>query len=152
MLYAVTIEPLNTIVFVSEQPEGNPWDVQEGVALDAAPLYGTWTADRGSLEEILCVSTVEAKYFKVFRDQRDIDPTQFRPTGRHYGGIFSKPTWERFARLASTGLATLDIGTDEPLGSPEDAVALIRKEADCGADHRPGLRTIGGRLPQTRPS
>jgi hypothetical protein len=127
MLYAITIEPLNTIVFVAERPEDNPWGVQEGVALDAAPLYGTWTADRGSLEEILCVSISEPKYFKVFRDQRDVDLAQFRPTGRHYGGIFSKPTWERFAKLAATGLATLDIGTNEhePVRTPEDAVALI---------------------------
>jgi hypothetical protein len=125
MLYAITIEPLNTIVFVSERPENNPWEVQEGVALDAAPLYGTWTADRGSFEEILCVSTSVPTCFKVFRDQRDIDRAQFRLTGRHYGGIFSKPTWERFAKLASTGLATLDIGTDEPVEAPEEAIALI---------------------------
>ena len=52
VLYAITIEPLNTIVFAAERPEDNPWEVHEGVALDAAPLYGTWTADRGSLEEI----------------------------------------------------------------------------------------------------
>jgi hypothetical protein len=127
MLYAVTIEPLNTIVFVSERPDDNPWEVQEGVALDAAPRYGTWTPDRGPLEEILCVSTSDPKYFKVFRRQRDIDPMQFRPTGRHFGGIFSKPTWERFAKLASTGLTTLDIEIDEPPGATEEAVAMIKR-------------------------
>ncbi len=125
MLYAVTIEPLNTTVFLSEPPEDNPWEVQEGVALDAAPMYGTWTADRGSFEEILCVSTSEPKYFKVFRDQNYIDPAQFRPTGRHFGGIFSKPTWERFARLASPELANLDIGIDEPVAAQEEVDELI---------------------------
>ncbi len=32
MLYAITIEPLNTIVFAAERPEDNPWEVHEGVA------------------------------------------------------------------------------------------------------------------------
>jgi hypothetical protein len=41
MLYAATINPLNTIVLVSERPEDNPWEVQEGVAPDAAPHYGS---------------------------------------------------------------------------------------------------------------
>jgi hypothetical protein len=127
MLYAVTIEPLNTIVFVSERPEDNEWEVQEGVALDAAPLYGAWTPDRGPIDEILCVSTSEPKYFKVFRDRRHIDPAEFRPTGRHFGGIFSKPTWERFAKLAPSGLAILDIGSDEPPTATEEAVGMVRQ-------------------------
>ena len=50
MLYAVTIEPLNTIFFVSERPDECEWEVQEGVSLDAAPLYGTWTAEREAFE------------------------------------------------------------------------------------------------------
>ena len=114
MLYAVTVNPRQydrlRVRTAGSQFLGSP---RRG-CFDAAPLYGTWTADRGSLEEILCVSTLGPRYFKVFRDHRDIDPSQSRPTGRHFGGIFSKPTWERFARLASTGLTTLDIGINEP--------------------------------------
>jgi hypothetical protein len=127
MLYTVTIEPLNTIIFVSERPDANPWEIQEGVSLDAAPLYGTWTPDRGPLEQILCVSTSDPRFYKIFRNQRDIDPAEFRPTGRHFGGIFSKPTWERFAKIAPAGLAILEIEGDEPPGATEDAVAMIKR-------------------------
>jgi hypothetical protein len=127
MLYAVTIEPLNTICFVSERPEENEWEVQEGVSLDAAPLYGPRTPDRAPLDEILCVSASDPKYFKVYRDPRDIDPAQFRPMGRRYGGIFSKPTWERFAKHITPTLAALDVSVDEPPGATEQAVAAIKQ-------------------------
>ena len=127
MLYAVTIEPLNTTFFVSERPEDNEWEVQEGVALDAAPLYGTWTADREPFEQILCESTSDPKYYKLFRNRRDIDPGQFRPTGRHFGGLFSKPSWDRFAKQAPAAIATLCIEVDEPPGATEAAVAMIKR-------------------------
>jgi hypothetical protein len=51
MLYAVTIEPLNTIAFVTDRPDGNPWEVEEGVELEVDPLFGTWTPDLGPLHE-----------------------------------------------------------------------------------------------------
>ena len=127
MLYTVTLEPLNTIFFVSERPEDNEWELQEGVALDAAPLYGRWTPDREPFEQILCVSTSDPKYFKIFRNRRDIDPTQFQPTGRHFGGILSKPTWERFAKHAPAAIATLCLVVDEPPGATEEAVAAIKR-------------------------
>jgi hypothetical protein len=40
MLYAVTIDPLNAIFFVSERPDGDQWELLEGVSLDAPPVYG----------------------------------------------------------------------------------------------------------------
>jgi hypothetical protein len=128
MLYAVTIEPLNTMFFVSERPDDNDWEVQEGVSLDAAPLYGTWTPDREPFEQILCASTSDPKYYKLFRNRRDIDTDQFRPTGRHYGGLFSKPTWERFAREAPPALAILEIPDEEPY-EPSEAVAAHERGA-----------------------
>jgi hypothetical protein len=127
MLYAVTVEPFNAICFISERPDDNPWEVQEGVGLDAAPLFGRWTPEREPFEQILCVSTSDPYYFKVFRNQRDIDPSQFRPTGRHFGGIFSKPTWERFARLAAREGAIRDSDGDEPPGATEAAIAMIKR-------------------------
>ena len=98
MLYAVTIEPLNAIYFVSDRPDDNPWEVEEGVELDINPLYGTWTPDLGPLHQTLCVSTSDPKYFRVFLHSKDIGIREFRPTGRHFGGLFSKATWERFAK------------------------------------------------------
>jgi hypothetical protein len=38
MLYSVTIDPLNIICFVSDRPDDNEWEVQEGVELEMSPL------------------------------------------------------------------------------------------------------------------
>ncbi len=53
--------------------------------------------------------------------------SQFKPTGRHFGGIFSKPTWERFAQHAPAALASLCVEADEPQGATEEAVAAIKR-------------------------
>ncbi len=42
MLYAVNIEPFNATFFVSERPDDDEWEVQEGVELDLPFNYGTW--------------------------------------------------------------------------------------------------------------
>jgi hypothetical protein len=122
MLYAVTIETLNTTFFVCDCPDTNEWQLQEGVSLDSAPLYGTGRPDRVPFEQILCESISDPKYYKLFRNPKDIDPDQFRPTGRHYGGLFSKPSWERFAKRAPSAIAILEIPDEVPHG-PLQAVA-----------------------------
>jgi hypothetical protein len=127
MLYAVTIEPFNTICFVSERPDENPWEVQEGVGLDIPFNLTMGPSDGEDAWPILCVSTSDPRYYKLFKYRRDIDPAQFRPVERHFGGLFSKPSWERFAKLASTGLATRDIEEFEPPGATEAAVAMIKQ-------------------------
>jgi hypothetical protein len=127
MLYAVTIEPLNTICFVSERPDDNPWEVQEGVALDITFNFNIGPWDPEGAGHILCVSTSDPKHYKLFKNKRDIDPAQFRPAGRRFGGLFSKPSWERFAKQAPAALATLDVSVDEPPGATEAAVAAIKQ-------------------------
>ena len=127
MLHAVTIEPLNTICFVSECPEENEWDVQEGVALDITLNFNIGPWDPEDAHHILCVSTSDPKYYKLFKNKRDIDPNQFRPVGRLFGGLFSKPLWERFAKGAPPMLAALDVSVEEPPGATEEAVAAIKR-------------------------
>jgi hypothetical protein len=108
MLYAVTIEPLNAIFFVSERPDDNGWEVQEGVSLDITSNFNIGPEDPEEAEHVLCVSTADPKYFKLFKNRRDIDPTQFRPAGRHFGGLFAGASWERFEKDLPTALATLE--------------------------------------------
>ena len=43
MLYAVTIEPLNAIFFVSEHPVEDEWEIQQGVSLDVPANYAALT-------------------------------------------------------------------------------------------------------------
>ncbi len=128
MLYAVTIDTLNTTFFVCDRPDENEWEMQEGVSIDASPLYGTWRPDRRPFEQILCEATSDPKYYKVFKYREDIDLDQFQPTGRHYGGLFSKASWERFAKIAPSAIAILEIPDEEPHG-PLEAFASHERGA-----------------------
>jgi hypothetical protein len=125
MLYAVTIDLLNTIFFVSDRPDDNEWEVQEDVSLELYPLYGTWTPDLGPLRQILCVSTSDPKYYRVIKNSKDIEPLGLRPTGREFGGLFPKPAWERFAKAAPPLLANFARGDDDPVVSTGEVVNAI---------------------------
>jgi hypothetical protein len=125
MLYAVTVDQLNAIFFVSDRPDDNEWEVEEGVSLEIDPLYGTWTPDLGPLRQTLCVSTSDPKFYRVFLHSKAIRHEEYRPTGRDFGGLFPKSAWERFAKAAPTGIALLAIGDDQPVGAMEDVVNAI---------------------------
>src|SRR5262245_46958831 len=127
MLYAVTIEPLNVIAFVYDPPGDHPWDVEEGVELDINPLFGTWTPDLGPLHQTLCVSTTDPKYYKVFQHSKDLRNKEFRPTGRRFGGVFSKATWERYVKRAPSLIAALCSEDEDPIGETREAVASIEQ-------------------------
>lgn len=126
MLYAVTIELLNAIFFVSDRPDECPWEVQEGVELEVTPLFGTWTPDLGPLRQVLCVSDSDPKSYRVVANSRGIGPPGYRPTGRDFGGLFPKAAWERFAKRAPSALAILAIGDDEPAEAAEEVITAMR--------------------------
>ena len=125
MLYAVTIELHDTTFFVSDRPDDCEWEVQEGVELYLTSNFGTWTPDLGPLRQILCVSNSDPKYYRVFKNPKDIGPHGYRPTGRHFGGLFPKDVWERFAKTAPSALAILAIGDEEPAEAIEEVVTAI---------------------------
>jgi hypothetical protein len=116
-MYAVTVEPLNSIFFVSDRPDPGPWPVEEGVGLDFSSNISSWPAGEPPPEQVLCVSTEDPKLYKIFKYAHEVGRTGFRPTGRYFGGIFSKGTWERFVRELPTVL-TLPPGEDEELPAP----------------------------------
>ena len=128
MLYAVTIEPLNAIYFVSDHPDECAWEVQEGVEFQLTPIFGTWTPDLGPLRQILCVSNSDPKYYRVLTNPRDRDLASLglRPTGRDFGGLFPKAAWERFAKRAPSALAILAIGDPEPAPAAEEVVTAMK--------------------------
>jgi hypothetical protein len=127
MLYAITIEPLNRICFVYDRPDDNPWEVEEGVELDIYPLFGAYTPDREPPHQTLAVSISNPKYYRVFHHTEDIGSRGFSPTGRRFGGVFSKATWERFAKTAPGKIAVLCKDDDVPLGDAEETLAAIEQ-------------------------
>ena len=127
MLYAVTIEPLNAVFFVSERPDANGWKVQEGVELDIPFNYDTWPDGAEPPEQILCTSVLDPNHYRMFKYSKNIDPTEFLLTGRHFGGIYSKSTWSRFMENLPAALAVQDVPDTEPPGATDRAVAAIKR-------------------------
>jgi hypothetical protein len=126
MLYAVTIEPLDAIFFLSERPQGDNWHVQEGIWLDVPSNYDTWPQGEKQPEQTLCVSTSDPHHYKVFKSDSDIDPTEFRPTGKHFGGVYSRSSWARFVKNLPAALAVLAVPDRERPGATDEAVAAIK--------------------------
>jgi hypothetical protein len=125
-MYAVTIEPLNAIFFVTERPEGDHGKIDEGVALDLPSNLYLWPEGEDRPQQVLCRSTSVDKYYKVFKYSRDIDPGEFQPTGKNFGGVFSRTSWERFLKVLPGALAIQAIPDDDPPAAMDEAIRNIR--------------------------
>lgn len=126
-MYAVTVEPLSAIFFMEERPEGIQWEIQEGVDLDNPPNLWLWPDGEPAPEGVLCRSTSDPKRYKVFKYRREIDPGEFQPTGKNFGGIYSKAAWERFQKFLLAELAIRAIPDDDPPGAMDEAIRSIRE-------------------------
>jgi hypothetical protein len=125
-MYAVTIDALNSIVFLEEGPGEGPWTVQEGAELDI-PSNIARHPGGGPPEPVLGVSTTDPDHFKLFVDTRDVVPSGFRPSGRRFGGLFSRRVWERFKAILPGHLEVLDGPDTDPPGAFEEAMRHIRE-------------------------
>ncbi len=129
MIYAVTVEPLNSIFFLAEAPEGDGWDVQEGVSLDIPSNYDAWPEGAECPEQVLCTSTSDPKHYKLFKYAKDIDRGEFRPTGRNFGGVYSHSSWERFVKHLPATLAVLEIPDSVPAGTSAESTGPTDQES-----------------------
>src|ERR1017187_7447002 len=128
MLYAVTIEPLNAIFFLAERLDADPWEVQEGVEIDIPPNYVTCSDSREHPEQILCRSVSDPNHYKIFKNKKDIDPSKFQPTGKHFGGMYSKLPWAQFMKNLPGSLEFQDFPDTEPPGATDEAIDLILRK------------------------
>jgi hypothetical protein len=126
-MYAVTIEPLNAIVFLAVPPGDGPWSVVEGVELDLPSNYDARPEGAPPPEQLVCRSASDPKVFKVFNDSRDVPPAEFHSTGKTFGGFFSERTWRRFREKLAGHMKFLEIPDDDPPGAFDEAMRLIRE-------------------------
>lgn len=126
-MYAVRIEPLHAIAFVGERPDESEWEIQEGVQVDIPSNYDDWPEGTAAPQHILCVSTKDASQFKVFRHPKDINRAEYRPTEMNFGGVFSKSSWERFARRLTELRQVQDTEPEEPPGATDAAIRALTK-------------------------
>ena len=117
-MYAVTIEPLNAVLFLGDRPEGKDWEVQDDVELDLDPNYALWPAGTDAPEQVLCVSTSDPKLYTVYRYAREVDREKYLPTGRNFGGVFSRSAWERFRKVLAKSIENGTIPGDDPSDAP----------------------------------
>jgi hypothetical protein len=95
---AVTIPEMFTTIFVAELPEHRDASlmIEPGAWVEVPEDLYLWPEGTIAPEQMLCRSTIDPKVFKVFKYNRDIDRSQFVPTGPNYGGVYSREMWERF--------------------------------------------------------
>jgi hypothetical protein len=134
-MYAVTIEPIESIYFLSERPEGERWEaiqkntkvkVEEGVGIEIPTNVNLWPDGAECPEQVLCRSTSDPKQFKIFKYTREINRNEFVPTGKNFGGAYSAKSWERFLEHLPSRLATLEIPDTDPPGTIEEAIRDLR--------------------------
>jgi hypothetical protein len=134
-MYAVTIEPLRGVYFLETLPDSvrsmaskdKRWKVQEVLKLDLPKDYDTWPEGEDCPEQVLCTSVSDPTHYKMFKYQRDIDLTNFKPTGKHFAGAYSSSSWERFMKNLPARLALEEVPDTEPPGATEEAVAAIKR-------------------------
>ena len=100
--------------------------IEEGVGLDIPSNLELRPSGEPGPEHVLCVSHSDPKHYKLFKFSRDIDPTEFKPTGKSFGGVFSKPAWEKFWKVLSTKESSDSNAEIDDPGSYEEAMRSLR--------------------------
>jgi hypothetical protein len=126
MLYAITVEPLNAVMFLSDQPRGDHWEIQEGVELDIPANLFLWSDSEAPPRAILGRSLHNDRLYKVFVNKKDIDRSAFLPLDLQFGGVFSRSAWERFLEHLPSALALQAIPDDDPSGAMDEAIRNLR--------------------------
>ena len=100
MSVAVKTPPLKAVYFVTERPDDVlGLEIEDGAWIDIPPNLHAWPEGVGRPEQVLCQSVTDPLHYKIFKYRMEIDPAEFREIGMHFGGTFSKSSWERFARV-----------------------------------------------------
>ena len=52
---------------------------------------------------------------------------EYQPTGKHFGGVYSRSTWARFVEHLPAALDVVNVPDREPPGATDEAVAAIKQ-------------------------
>jgi hypothetical protein len=121
---AVTVPEMDATFFLTELPE-NPDKslvIEPGAWVEVPEDLYLWPEGTDRPQQTLCRSTIDPKIYKVFKYNRDVDRSQFTPTGRNYGGKYSPEMWERFTEKLPSILAFHAIPDDDPASVVKEAL------------------------------
>jgi hypothetical protein len=126
-MYAVMIKPMNTICFVTKQPEAldppieENVEVVENVEIDIPPDLYNWPEGTDRPENALGEARDDPKRFKLFKYQKEMDHTEYHPTGINFGGLYSKERWDEFSKSLPALLQFFAMPDDPvPSAGPDD--------------------------------
>jgi hypothetical protein len=121
MLHSVSMQPANTTVFLTDRPDYLPpgWELVEDVRLTVPEDLSLWPEGADRPQARLCVSIDDPKYFHVFKYEREIDRSKFKPTGLSYRGVYRYPSqsWELLLKFHEEALARIAVVRAEALAS-----------------------------------
>jgi hypothetical protein len=127
MGYAVKIPIMYTIFFMEDRPEEREdMEIEEGARVEVPPNLYRRPDGSEAPEVLLCRSTTDPKHYRVFHDRKDVDPSEFTPTGMTYGGFYTRPMWERFSEAWPEFKSFYTLPDTDPPGAMEEAMRLIR--------------------------
>ena len=133
MDFAILMQPGNAMVFFRNgQPDPAEvppkWKLLEGATLDPDSYLGLgeWPEGTESPEQPLCVSIKDPKIYKIYKYNKEIDLSNFCPTGINYGGcyVYTKEFWAKFLDYRDTLLADLSVPDNDP---PEAMDEILRE-------------------------
>ena len=88
-MHAIFDDSRHAIVFAGRIANGFTGRIQEGVTI-AVPDHRAlreWTVPPEQEGAVLCIARADPKRYRLYYHLRDIDKSQFIPTGRFFGGI-----------------------------------------------------------------
>jgi hypothetical protein len=116
---SVQIHGTQSIYFLTETPD-NPdglLEIDPGAWVEVPMNVLWWPEGARRPESVLCRSTEDPKYYKIFKYRNEIEGTEWEEAGLSFGGTFSKDSWREFAeRLGSMTRAMHTVPNDDDHG------------------------------------
>jgi hypothetical protein len=125
----VKIHGLDAIYYLPELPdEGDDWEIEEGAWVEVGPdVEDDPTGPDRPASWTLAISKDDPKHYRLFKYPEGVESAGFEPTGRSYGGVYSRSMWERLAEAIPWMRSFEAIGGNDPPGAMDEALRSIRE-------------------------
>ena len=106
MSCSVMLPDWDSIYFLTDPPDRTEGlQIVEGAWVEVPINVGLWPDGAPRPETVLCRSRRDPEHYKLFKYRREVDAQEWDEAGLHFGGTFSKQSWNAFASRIPSLLA-----------------------------------------------